>query len=175
MVTLDGFFSGPSGELDWHTVDAEFNEYASKLLAAADTLVFGRLTYAQMAAYWPTAMAVNDDPIIAERMNELKKVVFSSSLASADWNNTRLSREDAADEISRMKQQGAGDIVVLGSGQIVRALARRGLIDDYRLLVNPVILGKGALLFDHMEHQTTLKLARVQRFSSGLVGLFYLR
>jgi hypothetical protein len=90
MATLDGFFAGPNGEIDWHHVDEEFNEFAMAQLNAADGLLFGRVTYQGMASYWPTNMARMNDPIVADKMNTLPKIVFSRTLERVEWNNTRL-------------------------------------------------------------------------------------
>ena len=101
MVTLDGFFAGPEGEIDWHHVDQEFNEFAIEQLNTAGSLIFGRLTYQLMSSYWPTPAAKNDDPIVAEMMNQIPKYVFSRTLVTADWENTRLVKEDPSAEIPK--------------------------------------------------------------------------
>ena len=90
MVTVDGYFAGPNGEIDWHQVDAEFNDFAIHQLNSADLLLFGRVTYQLMADYWPTPMAIKDDAIIAKKMNTINKLVFSKTLETAEWENTRL-------------------------------------------------------------------------------------
>src|SRR5512138_2820550 len=90
MISVDGFFSGPAGEIDWHNVDAEFNDYAVEMLDSVDLLIFGRVTYELMAGYWPTPEALRDDPRVAARMNALPKLVFSRSLGRVAWENTVL-------------------------------------------------------------------------------------
>jgi dihydrofolate reductase len=100
MVTLDGFIEGPNREIDWHNTDGEFNDYSINQLDFADGLIFGRVTYQLMVSYWPTQSAQKDDPIVAGRMNDLPKIVFSRTLERVEWNNTRLVKEDAAGEIS---------------------------------------------------------------------------
>ena len=97
MTTLDGFFAGPNGEIDWHVVDEEFNEFANDQLNSVDVLLFGRVTYELMASYWPTASATTDDPIIADKMNTLPKIVFSGTLEKVEWHNTRLVKENIAE------------------------------------------------------------------------------
>jgi dihydrofolate reductase len=173
MVTVDGFFAGPHGELDWHLVDGEFNEYAIDLLNAADTLLFGRVTYQLMAAYWPTPAAIKNDPVIAERMNNLSKIVFSKTLDNVPWNHSTLMTEIAPEEITKMKQHSGKDMVILGSAVIVSAFARLGLIDEYRFIVNPVVLGRGKTLFEDINARTKLRLVRTKTFSSGNVLLCY--
>src|SRR5437879_2097801 len=146
MITVDGFFAGPHGEIDWHNVDAEFNEYALRLLDSVDTFLFGRVTYELMASYWPTPLGLKDDPEIAEKMNSLAKVVFSKTLEKVEWQNSRLVKNDLATEVAELKQQPGKDIAIFGSGTIVSELAKLNLIDEYRLTVNPVILGAGKSL-----------------------------
>lgn len=173
MVTLDGFIAGPNGEIDWHNVDDEFNEYAIELLNSVDTLLFGRVTYQGMASYWPTPMATTDDPIVAAKMNSLPKVVFSHTLETVEWQPTRLAKGNLADEIATMKQQPGGDMVIFGSGSIVSALAQLGLIDEYRLFVNPVVIGDGQSLFSGITERLNLKLVSTRPFRSGNVLLQY--
>jgi dihydrofolate reductase len=173
MVTVDGFFAGPKGEIDWHVVDGEFNEYAIGMLNAADTLLFGRVTYQLMASYWPTPAAVTDDPLIAERMNNLQKFVFSKTQEKLDWNNSELLRDIVAEDIVKMKMQPGKDILIFGSGIIVSAFANLGLIDEYRLTENPVALGKGRTIFNDIRDRIKMKLLRTKNFSSGNVLLCY--
>lgn len=173
MVTVDGFFAGPGGELDWHVVDAGFNEYAVDLLNAADLLLFGRVTYQLMADYWTTPVAIKNDPVIAGKMNQLRKIVFSRTQQKLTWNNCKLKPQIIPEEITRMKQQPGGDIVILGSGTIVSAFARLGLMDEYRLIVSPVVLGRGKKLFDDLEARLRLKLLGTKATGSGNVLLCY--
>lgn len=173
FVTLDGFFSGPNGELDWHNVDEEFNEWAIELINAIDTMLFGRATYEGMASYWPTEMATTNDPIVAGKMNATHKVVFSKTLEKADWENTTLVAGDAAEEIAKMKQQPGKDLVIYGSGKLVSSLASRGLIDEFRIFVNPVVLGSGVPLFQGMSDRVNLRLTGTRTFASGNVLLTY--
>ncbi len=114
MVTLDGFFEGSNREIDWHNVDDEFNKFAVDQLNSVDILLFGRVTYELMVSYWPTPAATNDDPIVAEKMNSMPKIVFSRTLKKAEWNNTRLIKENIAEEISKLKQQPGKDLIIFG-------------------------------------------------------------
>lgn len=173
MVTLDGFFAGPNGEIDWHVVDAEFNEYAIAMLNAADTILFGRVTYDMMAAYWPGEKPVKNDPIVAERMNNLEKIVFSTTQEDLAWNNSTVMKTIDRAEIIKIKEQPGKDILILGSGTIVSAFAGLGLIDEYRLIVNPVALGKGKTLFAGVNNRVKLKLSKTKTFCSGNVLLYY--
>jgi len=173
MISLDGFFAGPQGEIDWHTVDQEFNGFALEQLDTVDVLVFGRVTYQMMAAYWPSPLAVRNDPSVAERMNAKSKVVFSKTLEKAEWNNTRLAKGNLAGEISSLKRQPGRDLIVFGSADLAAGLTRLGLIDEYRIMVNPVVLGRGRGLFAGLEERLPLKLVKTKRFHSGNVFLTY--
>src|SRR5512134_370781 len=93
LMSLDGYFEGPNRDISWHNVDAEFDEYAVEMLNSVDVLLFGRVTYELMAGFWPTPDAMKNDPIVAERMNNVPKIVFSRTLEKAEWNNTRLVKE----------------------------------------------------------------------------------
>jgi dihydrofolate reductase len=173
QVSLDGFIARANGELDWHLVDREFNEYARDLLDSFDTLVFGRVTYQLMASYWPTA--ITNDPVearIAERLNTLPKVVFSRTLKKVEWKNSRLATGGVAEEIRKMKEQPGKDIGI-GGTSLVAVLAPLGLIDDYRILVVPVVLGTGKPLFKDIKKSISLKLRETRTFGSGLVLLAY--
>ena len=173
LVTLDGYFEGPNREIDWHNVDEEFNEYAVEMLNSVDTLLFGRVTYELMAGFWPTPDAMKNDPIVAERMNNLSKIVFSRTLDRVEWHNARLVKNNIAEEIKKMKNQPGKDMVILGSGSIVSELAQRGLIDEYRIMVNPVVLGRGKSLFKGINGRLNLKLTKTRTFKSGNVLLYY--
>jgi dihydrofolate reductase len=171
LASLDGFFEGVNKELDWHVVDEEFFEYAKDMLRTADTLLFGAATYEVMAAYWPTAPS--DE--IADKMNNLPKVVFSKTLKKGDWNNSRLVSSNIQEEVSKLKQQPGKDIVILGSARLASFLLPLGLIDEYRAIVNPVLLGGGKPLFSGITERIRLKLITTKVFGSGVVLLSYQR
>ncbi len=174
MVSLDGFFEGPhKWEIDWHTVGEEFNEFAINALKAADAIIFGRETYLGMANYWSSAEALKDDPIVAGYMNSLSKIVFSRSLDKADWNNTRLVNTDAVAEIARLKTQPGQDLLIFGSADLASTLIQNGLIDEYRIFINPIVLGDGAPLFKGIKNRLPLKLVDSKIFQNGLVLLVY--
>jgi len=173
MISLDGFFEGPNREIDWHNVDEEFNNYAIDLLNNVDLLLFGRVTYELMAGYWPTPSATTDDPIVAGKMNSLPKIVFSRTLGKADWNNTRLVKENIAEEISKLKQQPGKDLAIFGSSDLALFFIKLNLIDEYRIIVNPLVLGEGKPLFKGINGRLPLKLLKAKTFSSGNVLLYY--
>jgi dihydrofolate reductase len=171
LASLDGFFEGPDRELDWHVVDDEFFAYAKQMLSDADTLVFGPATYRLMAAYWPTAPPGE----IADRMNHLPKIVFSRTLPSVAWNNSRLIKNNAEEEISRLRRESGKDIVILGSARLAASLLRAGLIDEYRVILNPVLLGRGNPLFSGITERIRLKFIAAKALASGVVLLSYQR
>jgi dihydrofolate reductase len=173
MITLDGFYEGPNQELDWPNADDEFNRFAINQLNEIDTLLFGRVTYELMASYWPTEAAAADDPVIAGLMNSVPKVVFSRTLDHADWNNTTLVKGDAADHVARLKKQSGKSLATFGSLNLTNSLIRCGLVDELRIMVNPVALGSGNSLFKDMKDRLKLKLLRTTTFSSGNVLLCY--
>jgi dihydrofolate reductase len=173
MVTLDGFFEGPNQDISWHNVDDEFNQFAIEQTGTVDTLLFGRRTYEGMASYWPTEAAINDDPIVAGLMNSLPKIVFSRTLQNAEWNNSRLIKENIAEEILQLKRQPGKEIAVFGSADLLSTLIRMDLVDEHRIMVNPVVLGSGTPLFKDVKERLSLKLIRSRIFDSGNVLLYY--
>jgi len=172
-VSLDGFFAGPNGEIDWFVWDEETAEYVKEMLRSIDTLLFGRVTYELMAGYWPTASAPAEDPVIIHAMNNLPKIVFSRTLERVEWNNSRLVKDNLAEEVARLKQQPGKDLVIFGSGSIVSAFTLSGLIDDYRIFINPVVLGSGKPLFQGLKEKLKLNLLKSKTFQCGVVLLHY--
>lgn len=173
VVTLDGYYEGPHQEFDWPNVDDEFNDFAISQLNDIDTLLFGRVTYQGMAAYWPTPAAVEGDPVVADRMNRVPKVVFSSTLTKADWQNTQLVSGDAADAVKQLKQQPGQHLALFGSPSLTASLLDRGLVDELRVMVNPILLGAGNSLFSGLKQRVPLTLTTTTTFSSGNVLLTY--
>jgi dihydrofolate reductase len=169
LMSLDGFFEGPNHEIDWFVVDKEFLAYASEMLRSVDAILFGRRTYEHMAAHWPSAP--KDE--IADKMNSLPKIVFSRTLNKADWNNSRLVSENIADEVSTLKKQAGKDVVVLGSAMLASFLLQEGLIDEYRIILDPIILGRGNPLFSGVNRRIRLKLKDARSLASGVVILYY--
>ncbi len=175
-VTLDGYFAGANGDFSWaHSgnKDAEFDAFVGENASGGGRLLLGRITYQLMASYWPTPNAIKNDPVVAEGMNRVSKVVFSRTLEHASWNNTRLVKSDIALEIRRMKKEPGDGMVILGSGSIVSQLVPEGVIDEYHVVVNPVVLGKGRTMFDGIKEKLNLKLTKTRVFSSGKVFLCY--
>jgi dihydrofolate reductase len=173
LISLDGFFEGPNRELDWHNVDSEFNDFAIQQLDSIDLILFGRITYEMMASYWPTEDAVKNDPVVAGRMNSINKIVFSKTLPKADWNNTTLIKDNAPEEVEKLKNQPGKDIAIFGSFGLAFTLLPDKLIDEFRIMINPVVLGKGKQMFDSITDRLHLKLIGTKVFKSGNVLLYY--
>jgi dihydrofolate reductase len=175
-VSLDGYFVDAKGDMSWAKADhqdPEWNAFVSQNASGGGVLVFGRVTYDLMASFWPTPAAIQAMPAVAEGMNSMPKVVFSRKLDEASWNNTTVVKGDPAVEMRRMKQEPGQDMAILGSGTIVSQLAQAGLIDEYQVVVNPVVLGKGRTMFDGMNEKLTLKLTKSRAFANGNVLLCY--
>jgi dihydrofolate reductase len=172
-VTLDGYFSGMKGDISWAkgNQDAEFKAFAAENAKSGGVLVFGRITYELMMSYWPTPDAIKNDPIVAERMNNLPKLVFSKTLNKASWNNSTLVKGDPAAEIRKMKQEPGEDMAIMGSGSIVSQLTQARLIDEYQIVMNPVVVGKGRTMFEGVEEKLSLKLTNTRTFGNGNVLL----
>lgn len=167
MVSLDGYFEGQGHDLSWHNVDEEFVSFADRQLDEADTLVFGRKTYEMMAAYWPNEPAGDST---AARMNALQKVVFSHDPMDVEWGNT-VSSSDLVAKITDLKSQSGKDIAVLGSSHLGKEMLEAGLLDEVRIMVNPVFIGNGSTLFDGLSKK--LKLTSTRTFENGNVLLTY--
>ncbi len=142
LISLDGFFEGPNKELDWHNVDAEFNEFAIQQLDSIDMILFGRITYELMASYWPGEEAIKDDPEVANRMNSIQKIVFSKTMLKAQWNNTTLIKDKAPEEVAKLKNQPGKDIAIFGSFGLALTLIPDRLIDEFRIMINPLCLAR---------------------------------
>ena len=173
FLTLNGYFEGPGGDLSWHRHGEEESQYASESAGKSGVLLFGRITYGHMAAYWPTPMAMQQNPGVAKGMNSAEKIVFSRTLKSADWNNTTLVKEDLVTAVKQLKQQPGDPMTILGSGSIVTPLAAQGLIDEYQFMLDPVALGNGTPIFNGLPQQLNLQLKDSRVFKSGIVLLCY--
>jgi dihydrofolate reductase len=176
QVTLDGYFAGTNGDMSWahkDKQDAEWNAFVADNAKGGGVLLFGRITYELMTSYWPSPLAAKNDPVVAERMNSLQKVVFSRTLDKASWSNTKLVKSDMAAEIRKMKKESGEDMAILGSGSIVSQLAQDSLIDEYQIVVNPIVLGKGRTIFDGVKEKLALKLTKTRTFGNGNAFLCY--
>ena len=174
-VSVDGFMEGPNREIDWHLVDEELHQHFNDELATMGAFLDGRVTYELMAAYWPTA---DRDPAstapeveFARIWRDMPKLVFSTTLERADWNTT-IVREVDPEAIAALKAQPGGDLVV-GGADLAAAFRRLDLVDEYRLYVHPVVLGRGKPLFAPEDTRTGLRLVGTRIFGNGVVLLRY--
>lgn len=171
MMSLDGFFEGPqSWSIDWFagSFDEELQSFALEQLRGTERLLFGRVTYEGMAVYW-----ASERGDVADFMNRLPKVVFSRTLARAEWQNTELVSGDAIAAVRELKRSGEGNIFVYGSADLSAALTEGGLFDEYRICIVPVVLGTGKALFAHSPTRLKLKLLQARALASGCVILRY--
>ena len=176
-VTADGFFAGPHGEINWFKSiqkDDEYDKYTHAQSKSGGALIFGRTTYEMMKSYWPTPDAIQNDPGMAKVVNNSPKIVFSRMLQSVEegpnWKNIKLFHAIEPEEILKRKEE--RDLTILGSGTIVQQFANLGLIDEYLLVVVPVILGAGKSLFRDVK-KMNLKLLEGRTFKNGIVLLHY--
>jgi dihydrofolate reductase len=173
-VSLDGYILEEGTEFYrwWEALpdDDELEEYFVATLRRAGTHIMGRVTYQNMAAHWPTS----PEPV-APVMNDIPKVVFSKTLPSADWPESRIARGDTAEEVARLKAEPGGEIVAHGGVRFVQSLARLGVVDEYRLYVYPIAIGSGSSLFAGIDRPQPLRLASNTAFPSGAVELVYER
>ena len=177
MVSLDGYMEGEGHDLSWHHVDTEFNEFADKQLRETDMILFGRRTYELMESFWPTKQGIADDPIIAKLMNETPKIVVSHSLENVEetdvWKNITLVKENVTEEIGKLKHNKGRSMVVLGSNNLCVTLLKEGLLDEIRIMVNPVVIGKGTPLFAGIQDRQQFTLVSSRTFKNGNVLLTY--
>jgi dihydrofolate reductase len=177
FVSVDGHFAGLEGEIDWHNYDDEMGAYSVEQMKSLGALLFGKTTYELMASYWPTQDGIESEPVVAGIMNTIPKIVFSKTLKDVEdgpvWKHVRVFHEIQPEDILKLKEQEGGDIAIFGSGTIVQQLTNLGLIDEYRLVVNPLILGEGKPLFRDIKDKLNLKLLSMRVFKNGNVLLSY--
>jgi dihydrofolate reductase len=176
-VSLDGFVAGPGGEMDWIHVEEEMFDYAGKRTLEADLAVYGRVTYQMMENYWPTAAdkpnATRHDKEHSSWYNQVAKLVISRTLKAAGSNATVIG-DHFTDEIRRLKKENGKNILLFGSPSVIHALMAENLIDDYWLLINPILLGQGIPLFKGNTERIKLELITSEVFISGVVCLHYI-
>ena len=179
QMSLDGFVAGPNGETDWITIDEEIFKDSNALANTADIALYGRITFQMMESYWPSVLT-NPNSTTAELehaiwMEKVKKIVFSTTLEHAEWSNTTLIKDNIGQEISKLKQHAGRNMIIFGSPCLAHSLMELELIDQFRINVNPVVLGEGVPLFTNAAEKIRLKLLHSKRFRSGVVGLLYER
>ncbi|SEH01756.1 Dihydrofolate reductase [Nonomuraea solani] len=170
-ISADGYHADPDGGLGWQTFGQEFADYSVEQLDEVDTLVLGRTTYTELAAYWTGDLGAQFDRRIADRMNRLAKLVVSDTLETVSWAGSSVALT-SVEKLAEVKHTPGKDLAVLGSSTLTAALLRAHLVDEVRLMVNPIILDGGATLFAGAG-TVPLELMRVRPFQSGNVLLYY--
>jgi len=175
-VSLDGYFTDASNTMSWahrDSDDPEWKAFTAGNASGESQLLFGRKTYELMVKYWPTPEAKEKEPKVAGGMNSLPKLVFSRTLTSVPWANTKVVKADPVAEVRKLKGEPGPVLVIMGSGSVVAQLAAAGLIDEYQLVVTPIALGKGRTLFEGLPKNMDLKLTHSRVFKNGKVLLNY--
>jgi dihydrofolate reductase len=175
-LSLDGYFTDAKNDMSWahrgHD-DPEWAKFVAGNAKGGGRLVFGRITYEMMASYWTTPMAVKGMPTVANKMNSCAKIVFSRTLKKAAWNNTTLIKGKLVDKMKRLKAEPGEDMVILGSGNVVSQLAAAGLVDEFQLVVVPIVIGSGRTLFEGLKKRVNMKLVKTRTFKNGNVVMWY--
>lgn len=178
QLSVDGFVCGPNGEMDWMVWDwdDQLKKYVGDLTNSADTFLMGRATGEGMAMYWPTVgsnpESKEEDKWMAEKLNTSPKVVFSKTVTSINWTNTRVAN-DIVEEVKELKKEAGKDIMLYGGAGLVSSFIRHNLIDEYHLFINPAAIGKGKTIFNNLDERLNLKLVNVTPGSCGIVVLEY--
>lgn len=174
-VTVDGYFTDKNDDMSWahRQDDPEWNEFVAENSKSEGQLLFGRVTYELMARFWPTPAAAEQFPVVAEQMNKLRKVVFSRTLDKVSWNNTKLVKGDLVEEVRKLKEEPGPHMVLMGSGSIISQLAAKGLIDEYQIVMVPIVLGAGRTMFEGIDERLPMKLTNTRTFKNGNVLVCY--
>lgn len=177
IVSLDGYIEGPQRELDWfEDGDPQFEQYCDEMLDSVGLALYGRRSYELMESYWPAAEThprSAADLAFARKMNALPKLVLSRTLTRATWNNTQIVRDRVAETLTELKRTPGKPIVAWAGAGLVSTLAQFGLVDEYRLIVHPVLLGGGTPLFQGIEGRRRLRLTRTTQLGRNLAVLCY--
>lgn len=167
MVSVDGYIEASNDDITWHVWDEEMSDYMMGFFDTVDTFLYGRKSYELMIGYWPFQTGA-----FADIMNETPKLVFSRTLDEVTW-NSQLIKENVVEEIQQHKQQSGKNMVLFAGADLASTFIKHGLIDEYRLIVNPVVLGSGTPLFKEIENQLNLKLLQAKLFQCGNTLLCY--
>ncbi len=176
-TSLDGFVAGPNGEMNWIKVDEELFDFVGTMTEQADTALYGRVTYEMMQGYWPNAGkepgASKHDKEHSAWYNQVSKVVLSTTMSEQGLSNTTVISDQLANNINKIKNHDGKNIIIFGSPRAAHSLLNEGLVDEFWLFVNPILLGKGMPLFKDVPGTTQLKLVESKTFSNGVIALHY--
>ncbi len=173
-VSLDGYIADSKGDMSWaHRQDAEWAAFTAENSKGDSAMLFGRVTYDMMAGFWPTPAAAQSLPDLSRRMNEAQKYVVSRTLTRADWNNTKLIKDDLSGTVRKLKAEPGPDLVIFGSGTVISQLTEDRLVDQYQIIVVPVVLGGGKPMFAGVGNNPQLRHIKSRSFTNGNVALWY--
>jgi dihydrofolate reductase len=176
-TSLDGFVAGLTGEMDWIKIDDAMFDFVGTMTDKADTALYGRVTYQMMEAYWPTAgekpNASKHDIEHSRWYNKVSKIVLSRTIKAIGQNNTKVISENISDNINKLKQQDGKNILIFGSPSASNSLLNQGLVDEFWIFVNPILLGQGIPLFKDITESVKLSLIETKTFDSGVIALHY--
>ncbi len=174
MVSLDGYFEGKDHDLSWHNAkNEEFKRLEAEHAVTTDAILMGRVTYEMMRNFWPSDMAIEMDPVTAKFINETKKYVVSHDSYDPGWQNAESISGNVEASIQRLKESEGGDIAIFGSNTLAVSLIEAGLLDELRIMVNPVTLGAGRSLFEGLQRRIDYKCTGTRSYKSGNVLLTY--
>lgn len=174
FTSLNGYYQGTNGNIDWHSNGPEEIEFAQNKLQEGKTLLFGRKTYEMMRNFWVSPMAYELFPAVALRINQAEKLVCSNTLQQTEWNNTSIISGDIIGQLKAMKETEGEDITLLGSGNLAKQLVEAELIDELELMIDPVLLGNGKTIFEGINRELHLQITEARLFrESGALLLYY--
>jgi len=176
-TSLDGFVAGLKGEMNWIKIDEEMFDFVATMTEKADTALYGRVTYEMMQNYWPNAgkqpNASKHDIEHSDWYNKVSKVVLSTTMSQDGLENTTVISDQLVENINKIKDQDGKNILIFGSPRASHSLLKEGLIDEFWLFVNPILLGEGMPLFKGVTEMTKLELIETKTFSCGVIALHY--
>ncbi|SFF19663.1 dihydrofolate reductase family protein [Spirosoma endophyticum] len=176
-ISLDGFAADSNASLGFLSYNQELQQFADELVKTVGAPIYGKNTYQLMAGYWPTVLAnpaaSQSELDHAQWVEQIPKIVFSTTLPSANWHNTTLIKDNVVDKVNQLKQQPGKDLVIFGSPGLAKSFMKLGLIDEYKLTLHPIILGEGISLFDSHTPMNKLRLLESKTLGSGVVTVHY--
>jgi len=175
FITLNGYYKGANEDIGWHKQfqGEEENKYSGDSVKSDNILLFGRTTYEMMASWWPSDEARKQMPELAEGMNKAEKIVFSKTLQHAEWENTKVISGDLIAEVNKLKQESPKDMTILGSGSVLAQLAQFGLINEFKIMIDPIVIPSGTTLFNTIKEPLGLKFISGKTFKGGSVLVRY--
>ena len=176
-ISLDGFAASTTGELNWISYSEDIFTSVIESLSNVDTSIYGRSTYEGMKSYWPTVPSnpnsTEHELHHAEWVENVNKIVFSTTLEKANWNNTRLISSNLSEEVNKLKNQDGRNMMIFGSPRLVHSFLEHNLVDEFLLTISPVVLGAGIPLFKNIKQKLQLKLLKSKQYDNGVLAVHY--